>query len=40
MEKELIIVAAPHDVHPVTRQGACGQGDGEGAKTISCRIWL
>ena len=29
MKKDLVIVAAPHDVHPVAGHGACAQGESD-----------
>ena len=40
MQEQLIIVAAPHDVHPGAGHGACGQGGGHVARTFCLSQWL
>ena len=40
MYKYLVIVATPHDVHPVAGHGADGQGGGHRARGALNTIWF
>ena len=40
MYKYLVIVATPHDVHPVAGHGAGGQEDGDRTRTVLTRVGL